>query len=167
MLSCRILDAQLPSHAPGIATPSPNRSGNYTISLTDPSTLRVGSSSWIRLPCSGSNGIGLQVCVTSQRITGIRAICYIPGVPTYHPTLSRPCSGLHARLRGIPGILPTPRFSPHNSVHPSSAVDPSGSRLPLCYVTKPNRVALEAWRKRDSTVVPPYCPRSTTVAAPC
>ena len=167
MLSCRILDAQLPSHAPGIATPSPNRSGNYTISLTDPFTLRVGSSSWIRLPCSGSNGIGLQVCVTSQRITGIRAICYIPGVPTYHPTLSRPCSGLHARLRGIPGILPTPRFSPHNSVHPSSAVHPSSPRLPLCYVTNPSPVALEAWRRRDSTVVLRYCYGIAREAAPC
>ena len=46
--------------------------------------------------------------VTSQRITGIRAICYIPGVPTYHPALSRPCSGFQVRLRAIPGILPTP-----------------------------------------------------------
>ena len=46
--------------------------------------------------------------VTSHRITGIRAICYIPGVPTYHPAPSKPCSGLQARLRGIPGLLPTP-----------------------------------------------------------
>ena len=81
--------------------------------------------------------------VTSQRITGIRAICYIPGVPTYHPALSKPSGGLQARLRGIPGPLPTSRFSPRNSVHPSSAVHPSNSRLPLCYVTNPKAEALD------------------------
>ena len=113
-------------------------------------------------PHRGSNAF-----VTSHEITGIRAICYIPGIPTYEPTPSRPCRGLQARLRGIPGPLPTSRFSPHNSVHPSSAVHPSSSRLPLCDVTKPSPVALEAWRMRDSTVVLRYCPGSTTVAAPC
>ena len=81
-------------------------------------------------PHRGSNAF-----VTSHRITGIRAICDIPGVPTYHPAPSRPCSGLQARLRGIPDLLPIPRFSPHNSVHPCSAVNPSSSRLPLCPVT--------------------------------
>ena len=42
---------------------------------------------------------------------GIRAIYYIPGVPTYHPAPSRPCSGLQARSRGIPGPLPDPGCS--------------------------------------------------------
>ena len=49
----------------------------------------------------------------SGRMAGIRAICYIPGVPTYHSAPSRPRSGLLTRLRGIPDPLPTPRFSLH------------------------------------------------------
>ena len=109
----------------------------------------------------------LTAFVTTGRMPGIRAICYIPGVPTYHPAPSRPRIGLLAGSRGIPSLLPTPRFSPHHSVHLCSAVNPSRSRLPLCYGTNPKAEALEGWRKRDSTVVLRYCPGSTTVAAPC
>ena len=105
--------------------------------------------------------------VTSHRITGIRAICYIPGVPIYHPAPSRPSSGLQSRLRGIPCLLPTPGFGLHSSVRPCSAVHPSSSRLSLCYVTNPKAAALKGCRKRVPTVVLRYCPGSTTVAAPC
>ena len=115
-----------------------------------------------------------------QAPSGLQCLCYVTadnghwsdllhsrGPHTYHPPPSRPCSGLQARLRGIPDLLPTPRFSPHSSVHPFSAVAPSISQLPLCYVTKPKAEVSEGCRKRVPTVVLRCCPGSTTVAAPC
>ena len=69
-----------------------------------------------------------------QRITGIRAICYIPGVPTYQPPPSRPSRGRQARLRGIPGILHPP-FQPGQLCPP--VFGSSSLELPdaLCLVT--------------------------------